>query len=522
MRMKHIFYRAFVLLSIGGLVGACNTDNDTNFIENSILGAPHFSPLKDSIPLEYTNIKVNAIQGNSLNNYQLGQITQNELGTTNISFVSQVSLSTLSPTFGEKSASQEASSYNENETVEKVYLYLPFHSTEQTTRDGNNQTVKTYKLDSIYGNKNAHFTLSVEELNYHLRDINSNLENQIYFSDQQTPTSTSLASTTIEGIKNDPIIRRNFDDPTTSDDESTKEKDRLAPGIRIELATSIFQSYLINNEGSDILSNNSIFAQHLKGIVVSTSNFSTDLLALLNLKNAKIEVVYTYLYQKDSQNYTKRKSYELTLGNIIFNKYNVSNNTLSLSQDFLYLKGGVGYVAEINIPNDNSIFQTLKTRKPLINQADLFLYVDKTKVNENQQPSYVIAYNAEQGIALADYYNDLSNNSNQLITSIGKLEKDSAGEYFYRIRITDYLTNVIKGNTNNIKIGLAVSSHLASSSRTVLSALTNIKYKNASNEVKNTVLGDAENSLFTVIYGNSSNVPEAKKLKLKVYYTLTR
>ena len=66
MRMKHIFYRAFVLLSIGGLVGACNTDNDTNFIENSILGAPHFSPLKDSIPLEYTNIKVNAIQGNSL------------------------------------------------------------------------------------------------------------------------------------------------------------------------------------------------------------------------------------------------------------------------------------------------------------------------------------------------------------------------------------------------------------------------------------------------------------------------
>ena len=212
----------------------------------------------------------------------------------------------------------------------------------------------------------------------------------------------------------------------------------------------------------------------------------------------------------------------MTLGNIIFNKYNVSNNTLSLSQDFLYLKGGVGYVAEINIPNDNSIFQTLKTRKPLINQADLFLYVDKTKVNENQQPSYVIAYNAEQGIALADYYNDLSNNSNQLITSIGKLEKDSAGEYFYRIRITDHLTNVIKGNTNNIKIGLAVSSHLASSSRTALSALTNIKYKNASNEVRNTVLGDAENSLFTVIYGNSSNVPEAKKLKLKVYYTLTR
>jgi len=52
--------------------------------------------------------------------------------------------------------------------------------------------------------------------------------------------------------------------------------------------------------------------------------------------------------------------------------------------------------------------------------------------------------------------------------------------------------------------------------------MNNKKYQDTSNQVRNTVLGDAENTLYTAIYGNSSNVPEAKKLKLKVYYTLAK
>ena len=72
-----------------------------------------------------------------------------------------------------------------------------------------------------------------------------------------------------------------------------------------------------------------------------------------------------------------------------------------------------------------------------------------------------------------------------------------------------------------MKIGLAVSTHLSQDTKSTISAMRSISYKNSANEVKKTVLGNAENTLYTVVYGNGSHVAEGKKLKLMVYYTLT-
>ena len=520
--MKHI-YTYLLLLSACVLTPSCNTDGDIQQVGSNILGEPLFTPKKDSIPLEFNNIKENAIQTNDLNNPIFGQLTQGNLGTTNVSIVSQVVLSTANPTFGEKNKTEETSSYNENETVEKVYLYLPFYATEKTEKDPNDasKTVKTYKLDSIYGNKSAQFSMKVEELNYNLRNIDSNLENQVYYSNTSLPTATTLAQVTVAGASNQAIVRKKFDDPTTTENESTQEKDKLSPGFRIELSPTLFQSYLLDKEGDSSLSSSASFSQVLKGIVISSSNFSQDLLAQINLKNAKIEVIYTYLYKKDNRDYTKRNSFELSLNGIYFNKYEVTNQNVTLSDDSIYLKGGQGYTAEITIPENNRIFQMLKTKKPIINQADLLLYVDASKVNVSQLPSYVLPYNADKGTILSDYAGELTNKISADISSIGKLKKDKAGNYYYHIRITDHLTTLIKNNADNVKIGLAVSTHLSQDSRTTISAMKSIKYKDSNNQEKKTVLGTAENTLYTVLYGNSSSVPEAKKLKLIVYYTLT-
>lgn len=520
--MKHI-YTYLLLLSACVLTPSCNTDGDIQQVGSNILGEPLFTPKKDSIHLEFNNIKESAIQTNDLNNPIFGQLTQGSLGTTNVSIVSQVVLSTANPTFGEKNKTEETSSYNENETVEKVYLYLPFYATEKTEKDPNDasKTVKTYKLDSIYGNKSAQFSMKVEELNYNLRNIDSNLENQVYYSNTSLPTATTLAQVTVAGASNQAIVRKKFDDPTTTEDESTQEKDKLSPGFRIELSPTLFQSYLLDKEGDSSLSSSASFSQVLKGIVISSSNFSQDLLAQINLKNAKIEVIYTYLYKKDNRDYTKRNSFELSLNGIYFNKYEVTNQNVTLSDDSIYLKGGQGYTAEITIPENNRIFQMLKTKKPIINQADLLLYVDASKVNVSQLPSYVLPYNADKGTILSDYAGELTNKISADISSIGKLKKDKAGNYYYHIRITDHLTTLIKNNADNVKIGLAVSTHLSQDSRTTISAMKSIKYKDSNNQEKKTVLGTAENTLYTVLYGNSSSVPEAKKLKLIVYYTLT-
>ena len=109
--MKHI-YTYLLLLSACVLTPSCNTDGDIQKVGSNILGEPLFTPKKDSIPLEFNNIKESAIQTNDLNNPIFGQLTQGNLGTTNVSIVSQVVLSTANPTFGEKNKTEETSSYN--------------------------------------------------------------------------------------------------------------------------------------------------------------------------------------------------------------------------------------------------------------------------------------------------------------------------------------------------------------------------------------------------------------------------
>ena len=69
--------------------------------------------------------------------------------------------------------------------------------------------------------------MKVEELNYNLRNIDSNLENQVYYSNTSLPTATTLAQVTVAGASNQAIVRKKFDDPTTTEDESTQEKDKL-------------------------------------------------------------------------------------------------------------------------------------------------------------------------------------------------------------------------------------------------------------------------------------------------------
>lgn len=521
--MKHIYLSLLSLTSFI-LASSCNTDGEIRQVEGNILGSSLFTPKKDSISLEFNNIKVSAIQTNGLNNPILGQLSQGNLGTTNVAIVAQAFLPEANPYFGEKSQTQEATSYNENETVEKVYLYLPFFSTAKNMADPSDatKTIKTYTLDSIYGDKNATFTMKVEQLNHRLRDINSQLESQVYYSNEVFPTSTTIAQVNVTGASNQAIVRHQFDDPTTAVNEADNEKDRLAPGFRIELSPTLFQNLLLDKEGDSSLSNNDYFRQALNGLVISTTNFSSGLLAQIKLKDAKIEVIYNYQYQKEGTSYTKKKSYELSLGGISLNQYTVTDDTATLSPDVLYLKGGQGYVAELTIPERNPVFQRLKSQKPIINQADLFLYVDKTKANIEQLPAYVLIYNATKGVALQDYAAEISSNTNvQGILSIGRLEKNSKGEYYYHLYLTDHLTSLIKNGAENIKIGLAVSSHLSQETKNTTSAMRRIYYKNSAQEVKNTVLGAAENTLYTAIYGNSSQVPEAKKLKLIVYYTPT-
>ena len=60
---------------------------------------------------------------------------------------------------------------------DSVYVYIPFYSTlESTSTDG----VRSYEIDSIYGDSDAKFNFKVYENGYYLRDFDPSTNNQLH------------------------------------------------------------------------------------------------------------------------------------------------------------------------------------------------------------------------------------------------------------------------------------------------------------------------------------------------------
>lgn len=98
----------------------------------------------------------------------------------------------------------------------------------------------------------------MKETNYFLSDIGTDLKSKVYYSnntDILTNLGSSIVSATTSAttISNKAIARFQFDDPKTTADESKTVHDVLAPGLRIPLSTSFFQSKILDKEGSSEL-----------------------------------------------------------------------------------------------------------------------------------------------------------------------------------------------------------------------------------------------------------------------------
>ena len=182
-----------------------------------------------------TNKKLNKVRTDGLSAYQLANFQHPVYGNIQSSFVTQLSLQDANPTFGKLTPEDEINK-SENEKVTKVTLYIPFFSTNETAEETSDEnTVQTYKVDSIYGEKTASFSLKIQEYTKFLRNLDpdSNFEEtQAYYSNEDP---FSFATTVL--YENDIVIN------------TAETINKRAPGIEIELNTlSFFQEKIIDNE----------------------------------------------------------------------------------------------------------------------------------------------------------------------------------------------------------------------------------------------------------------------------------
>ncbi len=406
-----------------------------------------------------------------------------------------------------------------------------------------NPGATVYDVDSLLGNFNDSFKIKIQEMDYYLReyDPTDNFESrQRYYNDNnilENFTGQTLFDGEVQIDKNELLIYRE-DDPETDDiDESEEVKERLSPRIRIPLNSEFFQSKLIDNEGSTDLSNYDNFNLYFKGIYINAYDFTDPLMMILDFDSA--EIIINYEYDKYNKNNTEdditddtidreSKDFKITFnGNKInlikkepFSSEIVSNINSTNNLAKIYLKGGEGLMAEIDLFKDsqgNDLLDDIRSRPWLINEANLTFYVDRETIDLNGgliEPFRIYLYDLDTSLPLVDYYIDDTQGPRRTETKInhgGMLEIDSDSRGIkYKIRISEHIKNIVRKDSINKKLGLVLSSSITN----VLS--TELKTSPIESAPQTTVI----NPLGTVLYGPEPDQSHYdKRLKLELFYS---
>lgn len=358
------FFKRFKFPVLTGfllVVAFVSCEEDLTTIGAEVIGGEPFNTDKVEFDVFAYNSKIEAVRTNQLPIYQLGVYNDPIYGKTEASITSQLLLTAVSPNFGLFSQEDEDNWENDDnintipevETVDSVYLYIPFLKNPKGDLDGDgvadeydidpedansdtdgdgftdneerisgtnpliadsvddedfvaNNFSKKVDIDSIYVNSEVFnskietsFRLKVERSTYFLRDLDPNTnfqEAQEYYSSQQF-SPDFVSEVLFEGdysVTDNQLLLDQFDNSSTADIDESGQKAILDPGIRVALDKAFFQENLIDKEGATELLSQANFNDFVRGIHLSTAAISDDVMMLLDMKDMAITVYYNY------------------------------------------------------------------------------------------------------------------------------------------------------------------------------------------------------------------------------------
>ena len=254
---------------------------------------------------------------------------------------------------------------------------------------------------------------------------------------------------------------------------------------------------------------------------------------LMNLASTGANI--TIYYSKGEEGTRIQDSYVL---NFTGNRLNVFKNEFFAplingnkdeGDETLYLKGLEGSMAVVDLFPTEEALENFKNQfldangnqKALINEAYLIVFEDDDMLtnpidqNGNSYHKYdrIFAYDIKNNSVTIDYLNDFTENqTNPLISKILHLgQREESGKY--KIRITEYLNNIIQNNSTNYQIGLVLSNNVnVTSSSEIL---------NSNDDVTAVPMASIISPRGTILHGSNSLTVE-KQLKFKVFFTKSK
>ena len=563
---KYIFIISAVFLTL------LSCDKDYNSIGSNIIGEGNYNFEKYEVQNINAYTKATgAVQSNNLPVNALGVFKDPFFGISTASFVTQLELASPNPSLGYEI---------ELQSIDSVYLYVPYFSHLDPDNNATGNEPNLYILDSISGKLDNPFDLKIFESGYYLasNDVSEPTQGQKYYSDDKNLVENNLIGSqlnnssdvnqnnTFKFSENEIIIYQTNDDgekidnngDIITDSEDWIIKERIKPGMWIDLDKNFFKSKILETNSSNIFNNNN-FKEYFRGLYFQVNPTNNDAAqAQLDFSDGYIILQFhsrgaerpTDLDPDVQNEYEEtyplvKKSITINLGgnNINFfenQKSTEYSNILSSSYtgEKIALKGQDGSGAFIEIFDQNEL-DNLRSKNWLINDAIFTVNVDNNFISELEQhvnqnitnypnlkvedilAKRIYLYDAINNTYFYDYYADTSTSVDNKLNRYnygGILEKDATtGEYKYRIRITSYIRSLLSEDADefasDLKLGLVVTENINTATYSTIK--DNSIFGNDLVPVSS-VMGPRG----TVLYGTNVSASDiAKKMKLEIYYT---
>ncbi|CAC9972479.1 DUF4270 domain-containing protein [Flavobacterium panici] len=517
-------------------------DKDFNAIGDDLIGDDHFGLESEKYDVIAYNQEVTPIQSNSLAINALGIYDNPVFGTTTANYNTQVGLAAYGVAVGDAPV------------IDSVTVNIPYfsHVTGINAKTGRND----YALDSIYGSEGGFLKLGVYESKYLMRSSyydNGNQLAQLYYNDQNSDFDTNKGTLLNDDANEFQNNKFYFSSKETT--EVTKDKDGkdvktyTSPAMRLKLNKAFFQTKILN-AAKEKLSAADVFQEYFRGLYfkVERVSGSPSNMALMDFSKGKITVYYKAKTDitTDADDVKEDRTLVINLTGSNVNLFQdvkdaayqnaISSRNMTTGDDRLYLKGGQGSLAIIELKDFGSKLEEIRKNGWLVNEANLVFTIDAAKMAvkktdnlEAQEPKRVYLYDFTNNIPILDYSADGSSS----ITSDPRMSKVIYGGIInvdattkrgttYKIRITNHIRNIIKTATaTNVKLGLVVIDDISAvtsnklKNRILLNASTNEYFSEAPR-------ASVMNPLGTILYGNNipaGNADYDKRLRLEVYYT---
>lgn len=524
---KNLLHLVFGACLLAILFVSCETEFvslDSDVLNNN--NATNFDNNSERFDIKAYTKLLDPIQTSNLPIYSLGVYNDPFYGQTTASVVTQITSSTLDPSFGV------------NPVLDSVVLTIPYFSRSVGVGEDN---VLEFELDSVFGSDPI--KLSIYENNFFLRSFDPNLgltEPQSYYSNGATSESDFIDPSSLEGslihiadefVPNNSLIQL--------ENEEGETIGTVNPSLRITFTNLEFwQSKILDMQGEPELSNQSNFNNYFRGLYFKAEPINgIGNLMLLNLNQADANI--TLFYKRDP--ITEGNDREATTFTLTFsgNRVNFLTNDFTFpvadgdpnnGDEQLFLKGGQGSLAVLNLfdgdaEGNSTILENLRndfkneddnTKKRLVNEAHLVVYVDQPATANLVEPQRLFLYDLTNNRPLLDYFQDNNNNTfpqASIINHLGPLQttEDNNG-IKYRFRITEHIRNIIFNDSTNVKLGLSVSGNVN------LETISQYNVLSPSNEFNKIPLSSSITPRSTVLHGNQSPIAE-KRLYLEIFYT---